>query len=67
MGRNPQLFLLGWGESLVLLQLLNMLCSALLSAVGLTPVLLSTGTQVRMNGSIFLRRMMMRRPPLPLP
>ncbi len=66
VGRNSQLFLLGWGGSLVLAQSLNMFGSAFLASVGLMPVFLSTGTQVGMNANIFLRRLMMR-PPLPIP
>ena len=66
MGRNSLLFLLGWGGSLVLAQLLNLFSSAFLASVGLVPVFLSTGTQVGMNGNVFLRRLMMRPPP-PVP
>lgn len=63
VGRNSMLFLLGWGGSLVIAQLLNMVGSVSLASVGLMPVFLSTGTQVGMNGNIFLRRLMMRPPP----
>ncbi len=63
VGRNSMLFLLGWGGSLVIAQLLNLLGSALLASVGLMPLFLSTGTQVGMNANIFLRRLMMRPPP----
>ena len=66
VGRNSQLFLLGWGGSLVVAQLLNLFGSALLASIGLMPVFLSTGTQVGMNGNVFLRRLMMRPPP-PIP
>jgi hypothetical protein len=66
VGRNSRLFLLGWGGSLVLAQLLNLFGSALLASVGLVPMFLSTGTQVGMNGNVFLRRLMMRSPP-PVP
>ena len=66
VGRNSRLFLLGWGGSLVLAQLLNLFGSALLASVGLMPLFLSTGTQVGMNGNVFLRRLMMQ-PPLPVP
>jgi len=66
MGRNSRLFLLGWGGSLVLAQLLNIFGSAFLASIGLVPVFLSTGTQVGMNGNVFLRRLMMRPPP-PIP
>jgi hypothetical protein len=63
MGRNSMLFLLGWGGSLVLAQLLSTLGSALLASIGLLPMFLSTGTQVGMNGTIFLRRLMMQPAP----
>lgn len=63
VGRNSRLFLLGWGGSLVLAQLLNLFGSALLASVGLVPLFLSTGTQVGMNGNVFLRRLMMQPPP----
>jgi len=66
VGRNSRLFLLGWGGSLVLAQLLNLFGSALLASVGLMPLFLSTGTQVGMNGNVFLRRLMMQPPP-PVP
>ena len=66
VGRNSRLFLLGWGGSLVLAQLLNLFGSAFLASVGLMPVFLSTGTQVGMNGNVFLRRLMMQPPP-PVP
>lgn len=62
MGRNSSLFLLGWGGSLVLAQLLNMGGSALLSSIGLVPVFFSTGTQLGMNANIFVRRLNMESP-----
>lgn len=64
VGRNSMLFLLGWGGSLVLAQLLSMGGSPLLASIGLIPAFLSTGTQVGMNGNIFVRRLMMA-PPSP--
>lgn len=64
MGKNSWLFLLGWGLSLALAQLLNFLGSALLASLGLIPMFLSTGTQVGINTTIFLRRLMIR-PPQP--
>jgi hypothetical protein len=66
VGRNSLLFLLGWGGSLVLAQFLNLFGSAFLASIGLMPVFLSTGTQVGMNGNVFLRRLMMQ-PSLPVP
>lgn len=64
MGKQSTWFLLGWGGSLVLAQLLNLLGSATLSSIGLAPVFLSTGTQVGINANLFLRRLRMR-PPQP--
>jgi hypothetical protein len=66
VGRDSRLTLLGWGGSLVLAQLLNLFGSAFLASLGLIPLLLSTGTQVGMNGNVFLRRLMMPPPP-PVP
>jgi hypothetical protein len=63
VGRNSMVFLLGWGGSLVLAQVLSIFGSALLASVGLMPLFLSTGTQVGMNGNIFLRCLLMRPPP----
>ena len=62
LGKNSMLFLLGWGGSLAMAQLLNMLGSALASSLGLMPLLLSTGTQVGISGNLFLRRVLMRSP-----
>jgi hypothetical protein len=59
-------FLLGWGGSLVLAQVLNMFGSALLASIGLMPLFLSTGTQLGINGNLFLRRLLMR-PPASVP
>jgi hypothetical protein len=63
MGRESLLFLLGWGGSLALSQLLNLFGSALLASVGLLPLFLSTGTQVGINANLFLRRLVMQPPP----
>lgn len=63
MGRNSLLFLLGWGGSLAIAQLLSTFGSALLASIGLLPLFLSTGTQVGMNGNIFLRCLMMQPAP----
>ena len=62
VGRNSVLFLVGWGGSLALAQLVNTLGSALLASVGLIPMFLTTGTQVGMNANIAIRRLMMRHP-----
>lgn len=57
-GKNSMLFLLGWGASLVLAQLINLLGSGLLASIGLAGVYFSTGTQVGMHGLLFLRRLL---------
>jgi hypothetical protein len=62
VGKNSVLFLLGWGGSLALAQLLNLFGSAFLASVGLVPVFLSTGTQVGMNTNILIRRLLMKPP-----
>lgn len=62
VGKNSVLFLLGWGGSLALAQLLNLFGSAFMASVGLVPVFLSTGTQVGMNSNILIRRLLMRPP-----
>jgi hypothetical protein len=67
VGKHSWWFLLGWGLSLALAQLLNLFGSALLSSLGLAPMFLSTGTQVGINGSMLLRRLRMRPPPAPPP
>jgi hypothetical protein len=59
VGRYSLLLLVGWGGSLLLSQVLNLFGSATLSAVGLIPLYLSTGTQVGMNLSLFARRLWM--------
>lgn len=63
VGRNSQLFLLGWGGSLALAQVLTLFGSALLASMGLIPLFLSTGIQVGMNGNVLIRRLMMQPPP----
>jgi hypothetical protein len=45
MGRNSLLFLLGWGGSLAIAQLLSTFGSALLASIGLLPLFLSTGAR----------------------
>lgn len=67
VGRHSLFFLLGWGASLALSQLLSLFESTLLASVGLLPLFLSTGTQVGIDGNIFLRRLFMRRPPEAVP
>jgi len=60
VGRDSIFFLLLWGVSLILAQLINMAGSVLLSAVGLVPLFFSTGTQVGLNANIFLRRLLLQ-------
>jgi hypothetical protein len=62
MGKRSWLFLLGWGGSLALVQVLNLLDSALLASLGLVPMVLTTGTQVGADATILLRRLRMRSP-----
>jgi hypothetical protein len=66
MGRHSLLFLLGWAGSWALSQFLSLFGSALLNSLGLIPVFFSTGTQVGLNGNLFLRLLMMPPPP-PVP
>lgn len=61
LGRNSTLFILLWGLSLGLSQLLGLLGSPLLASLGLVPVLFSTGLQLGFNANLFLRRLAMRR------
>jgi hypothetical protein len=66
VGKNSLLFLLGWGGSLALAQIFNILGSALLASIGLIPVFLSTGTHVGMDANVLLRRLMIKpSPPVP--
>lgn len=60
VGRASIFFLLLWGVSLILAQLLNIVGSVLLSAIGLIPLFFSTGTQVGLNANIFLRRLLLQ-------
>jgi Tol biopolymer transport system component len=64
VGQHSWLFLLAWGSSLVLSQLLNLFGGGLLASLGLLPVFLSTGTQIGIYGNLLLRRMAMVRPEL---
>lgn len=61
VGRNSALFIILWGFSLGLSQLLGLLGSPLLASLGLVPVLFSTGLQLGFNANLFLRRLVMRR------
>jgi hypothetical protein len=57
VGRYSTLLLVGWGGSLLLSQGLALFGSVVLSAVGLVPLCLSTGTQVGMTLSLLVRRL----------
>ncbi len=61
IGRNSWLFLILWGLSLALSQLLGMLGSPLLASLGLIPVFFTTGLQGGFYGILFLRRLIMGR------
>ena len=60
VGRHSALYLLGWGLSYALAAALNLLGSALVSAIGLLALCLSTGAQVGLNGWLLIRRLMLR-------
>ena len=62
VARSSMLFLLGWGLSLAIAQLCDLLGSTLLSSLALLPVYLSAGTQAGIGLSLFLRRRRMRLP-----
>jgi TolB protein len=55
-GQHSWFFLLAWGSSLALSQLLNLFGGGLLASLGLLPVFLSTGTQIGLYGNLLLRR-----------
>ncbi len=61
IGRNSILFLILWGLSLALSQLLGLFGSPLLASLGLIPVFFTTGLQVGLFGHLFLKRMIMGR------
>ena len=56
MGRHSWLFLLGWGASLVLAQLLVWTSWPLAASLGLAPLVLSTATNVGREGAMLVRR-----------
>jgi hypothetical protein len=62
VGKRSLLFLLGWALSLILAQVVTLAGSALLTSVGILPMVLSTGTQVGMTCNLLLRRLFIRRP-----
>ena len=57
IGRNSIIFLILWGLSLALSQLLGLLGSPLLASLGLIPVVFTTGLQTGYYGILFLRRL----------
>lgn len=61
IGRNSILFLILWGLSLALSQLLGLFGSPLLASLGLIPVAFTTGLQAGYFGNLFLRRLIMGR------
>jgi hypothetical protein len=61
LGRNSILFLILWGLSLALSQLLGLLGSPLLASLGLIPVVFTSGLQAGLFGHLFLRRLIMGR------
>jgi len=63
VGKHALLFLVGWALSLILAQVVALAGALLVISVGLMPLYLSTGTQVAMSGTLFLRRLLLRRPP----
>jgi pSer/pThr/pTyr-binding forkhead associated (FHA) protein len=56
MARRSLWFLVAWFASLLLAQFLSVVGSVLLASVALIPLFFSTGTQLGLNGSIFVRR-----------
>lgn len=63
LGRNSWPFLLAWGGSLVLVQVLNLFDSALLASIGLALLFLTTGMQAGRDGTLFVRRLWIKPPP----
>ena len=61
VGRNSILFLILWGLSLALSQLLGTQGSPMLASLGLIPAAFTTGLQVGLYGNLFLRRLFLRR------
>ena len=62
VGKHSLFFLVLWGVSLAISQLLSMFDSVILLAVGLSSLFFSTGTQVGIYGNLFLRRLVMVHP-----
>ncbi len=61
IGRNSIIFLILWGLSLALSQLLGLLGSPLLASLGYIPVVFTTALQAGFYGNLFLRRLIMGR------
>jgi hypothetical protein len=57
--RNAALSLIGYGGSMALSSLMNSFDSALLAALGLIPLFMSTGTSVAIKLTVLVRRMLM--------
>ncbi len=57
--RNAALTLIGYGGSLALSSLMSSFDSALLAALGLIPLFMSTGTDVGLKFTLLFRRLMM--------
>jgi len=59
IGRNSWFFLLIWGVTLALAQVLTLLESTLAASVGLIPLMFSTGTQVGNSVNLLIRRLLL--------
>lgn len=62
VGKYSLLSLLGWGGSYALAIAMNALDSAVLASLGLAPLCFATGTQVALNSTLLLRRLLVRPP-----
>ena len=60
--RGSWFFLLAWGGSWLLIQLVAIFASSLLLSISLIPVFLSTGIQVGLDGIILVRRIRFAQP-----
>ena len=67
VGRRSAWFLVGWGVSVLIVQLLSLIGERALLAVGLIPFYFTTGAQIGMNCSLYLRRRRVSRPSDHLP
>ncbi|HKJ28177.1 MAG TPA: hypothetical protein VJ965_11090 [Anaerolineales bacterium] len=62
IGRNSMLSLAAYCGSLVISNIMNTFDSTLLASLGLAPLCVSTGIQFALNGTLILRKLLMRRP-----